>query len=107
MRVLQRLSARMARVGAALDRRQLLGYANLVMRLHTDTTGNFDWYAAPIATHHTYPEVFGLFEDLGVEAVGDNRDRWLGARPAAGLRGRLGRLAWRDWALTVRGQKNP
>jgi SAM-dependent methyltransferase len=103
---LQRLSDGMSRVGLALDRLRLLGYANLLLRLHTDITGNFDWYAAPIATHHTYPEVFRWFAELGLEPVGDNRARWLGAAPAVGLREKLGRLAWRDWALTVRGLKS-
>jgi uncharacterized protein YbaR (Trm112 family)/trans-aconitate methyltransferase len=103
---LQKLSDGMSRVGTALNRRRLLGYANLFLRLHTDTTGNFDWYAAPIATHHTYDEVLRWFDDLGLKPVGDNRARWLGARPALGLRAKLGRLAWRDWALTVRGLKS-
>lgn len=102
---LQKLSDGMSWLGAALDRRHLLGYANLLLRLHTDTTGNFDWYAAPIATHHTYPEVFGWFAELGLTPVGDNRNEWLGAEAPRTLRQKLGRLAWRDWALTVRGQK--
>jgi hypothetical protein len=103
---LQRLSDGLSKVGTTLQRAKLLGYANLLLRLHTDTTGNFDWYAAPIATHHTYPEVFRWFEEMGVTAVSDNRARWLGGRPAVGVRAKLGRLAWRDWALTVRGLKS-
>jgi SAM-dependent methyltransferase/uncharacterized protein YbaR (Trm112 family) len=102
---LRTLSAVMSRCGAALERRHLLGYANLVLRLHADLTSNFDWYAAPIATHHTYPEVFAWFDALGVHPVRDNQTRWLGGRAAHGARARLGRLAWRDWAVTVRGRK--
>ncbi|HVK73805.1 MAG TPA: methyltransferase domain-containing protein [Kofleriaceae bacterium] len=103
---LQRLSDELSRLGVALERRHLLGYANLLLRLTTDTTGNFDWYAAPIATHHTYAEVFRWFDEMGVNAVSDNRTRWLGGIRADSLRSRIGRLAWRDWALTVRGRKS-
>ncbi len=103
---LKQLSAGLSRLGTALHRRHWLGYANLLVRLHTDVTGNFDWYAAPIATHHTYDEVFRWFDELGVRPIGDNRQRWLGSVPVTGLRSRIGRLAWRDWALTVRGRKS-
>ena len=58
------------------------------------------------AHHHTYDEVLGWFHDLGLQPVRDNRARWLDASPAVGLRQKLGRLAWRDWALTVRGLKS-
>jgi SAM-dependent methyltransferase len=103
---LQRIADGLARLGTALDRRGWLGYANLLLRLMTDSHTNFDWYAAPVATHHTYPEVFSWFDELGLRVVADNRRTWQGGKPVRpGLRGRLGRLAWRDWALTVRGEK--
>lgn len=31
----------------------------------------FDWYTAPIATHHDYKEVFSWFKDLGLEILSD------------------------------------
>ena len=32
----------------------------------------FDWYSAPIATHHTYPEVSQWLENFGLEIVATN-----------------------------------
>jgi len=48
--------------------------ANLVMRIEPWPIYVFDWYGAPIAEHHTYPEVFGWFKENGLE-VTDHADR--------------------------------
>ena len=52
----------------------------------------FDWYAAPVATHHTYPEVESWFSAKNLEVQATNRLKnvskiretwrsWLGGAP--------------------------
>jgi SAM-dependent methyltransferase/uncharacterized protein YbaR (Trm112 family) len=47
---------------------------NCFVRLEADHHCIFDWYSAPAATHHTYPEAFGWFHEAGLE-VTDHRKR--------------------------------
>jgi hypothetical protein len=37
--------------------------ANLFMRIQATVIHMFDWYSAPIATHHTYKEVAQWFRE--------------------------------------------
>jgi SAM-dependent methyltransferase/uncharacterized protein YbaR (Trm112 family) len=69
---------------------------NCFIRLESDRHSIFDWYAAPVATHHTYPEVTAWFREAGFEVVAHQdrakgRLRRLLASPAAGVtvKGRL------------------
>jgi SAM-dependent methyltransferase len=39
--------------------------ANLVLRIQPTMHHMFDWYSAPVATHHTYDEVAGWFRENG------------------------------------------
>lgn len=103
---LHKTSQYFAHIGSWLQQRGWLGYANILMRLHDEEAANFDWYAAPIATHHTYPEVLGWFSELGLHVVADNQSSSTRQRVEGhGLKSRIRRFLWRDWALTVRGIK--
>lgn len=67
---------RLAKVGAAVAR--LLPYSvlyygvNAFMRLEITDHDVFDWYTAPIATHHTYEEVYGWLKEAGLHLVHDH-----------------------------------
>jgi SAM-dependent methyltransferase/uncharacterized protein YbaR (Trm112 family) len=102
---LHSVAAHMTTLGQFLEKRRLLGYANTLLRLCAEETSNFDWYAAPIATHHTYPEVYDWFGHLGMKVVADNQASSIARRTESTLRSRVGRLLFRDWALTVRAVK--
>ena len=69
---LMRFTNRAFRLRRVLDRLSLGKLANLVVRLDSHPHCIFDWYAAPIATHHTYSEVEIWFERLGLEAIASN-----------------------------------
>ncbi len=44
----------------------------LFVHLERHSHYNFDWYIAPIATHHTYAEVYGWLKDAGLYLVKDH-----------------------------------
>jgi SAM-dependent methyltransferase/uncharacterized protein YbaR (Trm112 family) len=74
----------------------LYGLMNCFVRLETSYHNIFDWYSAPVATHHTYDEVFGWFRERGLHVVAHNNRakdplRRLLKSPAGGVtvRGRL------------------
>jgi len=62
---------RMAKVARLLDKLYMLAPANLFLRLKPNTSILYDWYSPPTAWHHTYPEVYGWYEECGMEVVGD------------------------------------
>lgn len=62
---------RMANVARVLDKLHMLKPANLFLRLKPNTSILYDWYSPPTAWHHTYPEVYGWYEECGMEIVGD------------------------------------
>ena len=47
----------MSKLGRLLSRMRVLNVANLFIRVQPTLIHMYDWYSAPIATHHTYDEV--------------------------------------------------
>ncbi|HTJ77253.1 MAG TPA: methyltransferase domain-containing protein [Acidimicrobiales bacterium] len=98
-----RLATGMTRAAKALDRRGWLGYSSLVLRVWPDDAVNFDWYATPRQTYHTYPEVVGWFTDMGYEVVATNERP--PPPPGRTARERLSRWVWRDAMVTVKARR--
>jgi len=90
----------MTRVARWLDRRGWLGYSSLVLRVYVEDVQNYDWYATPKQTYHTYPEVEGWFGEMGYEIVATNQ-----RKAAQSLRERIGRFVWYETMMTVRARK--
>jgi SAM-dependent methyltransferase len=74
---LQRLTRRAFRVRQWLERLHLIGLADRFVRLGPHPHIIFDWYAAPVATHHTHDEVRQWFEQCGltVDVTNQNPNR--------------------------------
>lgn len=50
----------------------------LILRIDNHPHCIFDWYTAPVATHHDYDEIYQWFNELGVEVIADlNVDKGL------------------------------
>lgn len=71
IRQLVRFTKLMLIVARCLDQLNVLKYINLLLRLENHPHCIFDWYAAPVATHHTYSEVYAWCRDFGLEVVKD------------------------------------
>ena len=96
---LQVVTSRLYRTRQVLERARLATFANRFVRIGDHPHIIFDWYAAPIATHHTYPEVRGWFQEMGIPVVRTN------AGPGLSLRRRLGRhLYGLPGVVTVQGK---
>ena len=67
---LQRFTERAFRLQQRLERLSFAGVVNRFVRLDEHPHCIFDWYAAPIATHHTYGEVEAWFPSLGLQVTG-------------------------------------
>jgi SAM-dependent methyltransferase/uncharacterized protein YbaR (Trm112 family) len=72
---LQSMTRRLYHTRKVLERVRLETFANRFVRIGSHPHIIFDWYAAPIATHHTYPEVHGWFEDMGLTVVRSNAEK--------------------------------
>lgn len=70
---LQRFTKRAFGVRRTLDRLGLANFTNRFVRLGAHPHIIFDWYAAPIATHHTHSEVQEWFEVCGLSVIKTNR----------------------------------
>ncbi len=76
---------------------RMLGAINALMRLEPYELCVYDWYSAPIATHHRRTEVRGWFEQAGAEKIlsdekGDTRDpirKWIWPRCGFTMRGTI------------------
>jgi len=80
-----------------LKKARLLKYVNMFIRLEAGHPHFiFDWYSAPIATHHTYPEVYQWFKEFSLEVVKDNNKD---------SRNPIKRWINPPWSLTVKGVK--
>lgn len=95
---LLRFTRRAYRLRRWLER---VGMADLVgrfVRLDPHPHCIFDWYAAPVATHHSYAEVEGWFDALGVRVVATNE-------PPTGARWKrmVGPLLRAPGTVTLRG----
>jgi SAM-dependent methyltransferase/uncharacterized protein YbaR (Trm112 family) len=71
---LQSVTRGLFRTRQALERAGLADFANRFVRIGSHPHIIFDWYAAPIATHHTYPEVLGWFGEMGLSVVRTNAE---------------------------------
>jgi SAM-dependent methyltransferase len=96
--------------------RLLFAGANSLLTVHATHHHNFDWYSAPVATHHTEDEVAGWFRDAGMrELVSDDPMRWgdsyfariypAWARNEDGTVKGWAHALCPHWALTVRGRR--
>lgn len=75
---------------------------NLLFRWEPNMSIMFDWYSAPIAHHHTYPEVYSWCKQLGIELKEDLR--WEKREWIRNIRWVRKYLA-PDWAITLKGIK--
>jgi SAM-dependent methyltransferase len=94
---LERFTDRAFRLQRMLARVRLDRVANRFVRLDPHPHCIFDWYSAPIATHHTYPEVRAWFDELGLRVVATNE------RPVTGLPALVRKAAGSADTVTVRG----
>lgn len=56
-------------ISAALYRAKLLDLVNIFARLGPNAHTIFDWYGAPVATHHNIQQVRGWFKDSDISVV--------------------------------------
>lgn len=96
---LQRVTSRFFQVRRVLERARLDGLANRFVRIGPHPHIIFDWYAAPIATHHTYPEVLAWFDQMRVPVILTNAER-----PLTPARRSLQLLAGSPGVVTVKGK---
>lgn len=94
---LQRLTQRLWSTTQFLERIHLLTVVSWFIRLDAHPHCIFDWYAAPVATHHTYAEVKGWFQKWGLTVVQTNEPRR--------LRSKIKKLI-APTTVTVRGEKS-
>lgn len=69
---LQEFTRRAYALRRMFERIRLANMVSLFVRLDSHPHCIFDWYAAPIATHHTYDEVKKWITDLGLRIVETN-----------------------------------
>ena len=93
---LKRFTGQLWRVTRFLERIRLLSAVTCFVRLDPHPHCLFDWYAAPIATHHTYPEVKDWFREAGMAVRQTNEPRRFRSR----LRSLIA-----PTTVTVRGEK--
>jgi SAM-dependent methyltransferase len=72
---LQAFTKRAFQLRRGLERVRLAGIVERFVRLDPHPHCIFDWYAAPIATHHTYSQVRQWYRDLGLRVVATNETR--------------------------------
>ncbi len=69
---LQIFTKRMFRLRKILEKIFLVDFVNLFIKVDPHPHCIFDWYAAPIATHHTYSQVKTWFKDLEMPVLKTN-----------------------------------
>jgi SAM-dependent methyltransferase len=72
---LQNFAAKAFQLRQRLDQLRLTSLINRFVRIDSHSHSIFDWYAAPIATHHTYHEAKQWFEQLGLTVVLTNDEK--------------------------------
>jgi SAM-dependent methyltransferase len=82
-----------------LSRVHLNRVANRFVRLDPHPHCIFDWYSAPVATHHTYAEVLGWFGELDLRVVATNE-----RTPVRGLPASIRSVVGSADTVTVRGR---
>jgi SAM-dependent methyltransferase len=73
---LYRMSWWAARLGTALKQTGLLKFLVYGVRFEPHAALIYDWYSAPIATHHTYPEVRRWFAEANLEVLKTNEKEY-------------------------------
>jgi hypothetical protein len=104
---LQRFSDKAYKWRRFFEQVGLAQLTNIFVRLDPHPHCIFDWYAAPIATHHTYPEVRQWFQDLHLDVVATHEP--LPPRSYAFIKRKL-RPVYRAIApgsVTIRGIRQP
>lgn len=71
---LQAFTDRMYRFRRILEKFRLAEIVNLFVKIDPHPTCIFDWYAAPIATHHTYKEVEQWFSEKRLKVLKTNKN---------------------------------
>ncbi len=87
----------LAKVANAAWKIRMLGLINAFFRLEPYELCIYDWYKAPVATHHTYAEVESWFRAIHMADIRDDRKRdqrdffrkWLWPRCGLTMRGQI------------------
>ena len=82
---------------------RLTRIASRFVRLDSHPHCIFDWYAAPIATHHSYDQLNGWFSEVGLRVIADGTPRF---KRNSGPRGFLRRVVGSPISVTMRGIKD-
>ena len=72
---LQSFTKRLYKLRRILEKLYLAEFVNLFIKVDFHPHCIFDWYAAPIATHHTYKEVEGWFNELNLHVLATNKGK--------------------------------
>jgi hypothetical protein len=96
---LQKVTSWFFKIRKGLERAGVDVFVNRFVRIGPHPHIIFDWYAAPIATHHTYPEVLGWFKELSVRVI-----RTSAEGSGSWRRRAIRRLAGAPGVVTVKGQ---
>ena len=81
----------MSKLGRLLSKMKVLNVANLFIRVQPTLIHMYDWYSAPIATHHTYDEVKNWYVENDFEILMTNETDSYNLI--------------KSWALTVKGKR--
>lgn len=82
----------MSKLGRLLFKIRLLNVANLFIRVQPTLHHMYDWYSAPVATHHTYDEVKRWYVENNFENIMTNKSKSYN-------------FFIKPWSLTVKGKK--
>ncbi len=93
--VVYHFSRVLAFIARILPKKFVIYGLNAVFRIEAHPHYVFDWYTAPIATHHTYKEVYGWLKEANLHLMADHNST---------------RYPWRRWIfpfqfLTVKAKK--
>ena len=88
-----KLAKLLARISGSIEKRSISAWRriNYFMRLQSTVHHMYDWYAAPIATHHPLEELKSWFDQTGLEVLEEN--------------GENTRFWRRPWACNVKGKR--
>jgi hypothetical protein len=94
---LKELSHFLSKVANAAWKIRMLGIINAFFRLEPYELCIYDWYKAPVATHHTYQEVHDWFCALNMTAIQDDQNlderdsfrKWIWPRCGITMRGQV------------------
>jgi SAM-dependent methyltransferase len=98
---LQNFTKQMYRIAGLLDGLGLRTLASCFVRLDDHPHCIFDWYAAPVASHHTYDEVEGWFSAAGFQVEHTNR----ALASSSPFKRAVMRSLHYPWPVTVRGSR--